>query len=70
MRGRRGGGEKYVVEATELMTLVVCRFECVAGGGGEKYVGGATELMTRVVCRFECVAGGGGVRSTWGGRRS
>ena len=34
MRGRRGGGEKYVVEATELMTLVVCRFECVAGGGG------------------------------------
>ena len=35
-----GGGEKYVGEATELMTRVVCRFECVAGGGGEKYVGG------------------------------
>ena len=34
MRGGRGGGEKYVGEATELMTRVVCRFECVAGGGG------------------------------------
>ena len=34
MRGGRGGGEKYVGGATELMTRVVCRFECVAGGGG------------------------------------
>ena len=36
MRGRRGGGEKYVVEATELMTRVVlCAGLCAwrAGGG-------------------------------------
>ena len=68
MRGGRGGVRSTCGGATELMTRVVCRFECVASGGGVRSTcGGATELMTRVVCRFECVAGGGGVRSTWGG---